>query len=161
LPDSDRIPLDHVLAYEQLSEPTSMIPTSNSAAKGNSGVWRTYDLPRRAALTGDHISDCAVSHDMSTGAPGVSLEFTPKGGDELSALTERGVGRKLAIVLDGRVMSAPVITAKIGGGHALINLGRGEPSALEQEARDLCAVLRSGAVPGRLVLVRDEVVPPK
>ena len=69
-------------------------------------------------------------------------------------LTARSIGRKLAISLDGRVRTAPVIETRIPGGRARISLGSwADPETLKDEARDLVAVLRAGALPAPIHVV--------
>jgi protein-export membrane protein SecD len=70
-------------------------------------------------------------------------------------VTEENVGRRLAIVLDGVIQSAPVIKTRIGGGRGIIEGGFGV-----EEAKDLALVLRSGALPAPLKVVNKYVVGP-
>lgn len=75
-------------------------------------------------------------------------------------LTADNIGKRLAIVLDNIVHSAPVIQSRIGGGHGQITLGRGDGDALMKEAKDLAIVLRAGALPAQLDFLEQRVIGP-
>src|SRR5262249_17908706 len=66
-------------------------------------------------------------------------------------LTSKNVGRKMAIILDEKVQSAPVIQTAITGGKSNITMGGGDPRLVQQAAEDLVNVLRTGALPAPLV----------
>ncbi|MEK7766742.1 MAG: protein translocase subunit SecD, partial [bacterium] len=89
------------------------------------------------------------------GTPVVSFEMTPKGGRDFAELTGRHVGRRLAIVLDGKVYSAPVIRSRIGGGSGVI-----EGRFTSDEAHNLALILRAGALPAPVKIVNKEIVGP-
>ena len=119
--------------------------------------WRTYYLFARAEVSGDDIEDADATWDQQTGRPEVSLHLDAAGAKALEALTARAVGRKLAILLEGRVNSAPIIEGKIAGGNARISMGGAtDPFQLQSEAKDLVAILRTGATaaPVSLVAIR-------
>jgi preprotein translocase subunit SecD len=112
--------------------------------------WRTYFLYSKAEITGDMIRDAQARSDQSDKGLGgwyVSMEFTPLGGDRFEEITGKNVKRRFAIVLDGKVESAPVIQSKISGGHGQITLGSGSIDEQLKDARKLELVLRSGALP--------------
>ncbi len=122
-------------------------------------TWRSYLVYRHADVTGDGIDDAEVAWDGQTGRPEVSLTFNADAARSFEALTARAVGRKLAILLEGKVSSAPVIEGKIAGGHARITMGGyTDPFQLHEEAKDLTAVLRSGATAAPVELL--EIRPP-
>jgi preprotein translocase subunit SecD len=126
---------------------------------GNDGGWRTYLVVAHADLTGDSIEDAEVSWDQNTGRPEVSLTLDSDGARQFATLTEHIVGRKLAILLEGHVNAAPVVESKIAGGHVRITMGGyQDPFQLQQDAKDLVAVLRTGAVYAPVTLV--ELLPP-
>ncbi len=106
-----------------------------------------------AALTGEHISNAYVGFD-STG-PYVGLHFDAQGGRAFARVTGENVGKRLAIILDGKASSAPVIQDKITGGKATIT-GRFS----DQEAHDLAGVLRSGALPAPINILEERTVGP-
>lgn len=132
-------PADHSIAFER-----------------KDAAWRSYYLYTRTELTGDAIQDLEVSWDQQTGRPEVSISFDADGAKRFEATTARAVGRKLAILLEGTVQSAPVIESKIAGGHARVTMGGySDPSRLQEEAKDLVAVLRSGGTAAPVALVES------
>lgn len=106
-------------------------------------------------LTGADLADATASVD-ELGQPLVSLEFTPTGARRFEAITAAAVGRRLAIVIDGEVESAPTVRAPISGGVAQIQLDPGHDA---EDAAGLAVALRTGALPTALRLVASEVVP--
>ncbi|MFC1593708.1 protein translocase subunit SecD [Candidatus Omnitrophota bacterium] len=113
-------------------------------------------LKQEAALIGDAIADAQVSFDRSGfGEPYVSLKFESKAAKEFATLTQQNVGKRLAIVLDGNVYSAPVIREAIPSGEAQIS-GRFDLD----EARDLAIVLRVGALPAPMYIEEERTVGP-
>ena len=111
--------------------------------------WIVYLLKKRASVTGDYLANADVGFD-EVGRPDVQFTMNSKGGELMGKLTGENVGRKMAIVLDEKVTSAPVIQSQINE-RGRIQLGSvGDPVQLQQEAKDLVAVLRSGALPAPL-----------
>ena len=146
LKGDDAVPSDHEIGYE-LKESKDEEGNSTSTDK----LWRTYYLHRRAELTGEYIQDAEVSWDQQTGRPEVSLSFDREGANLFEKATSQSIGRKMAIILDEKINSAPVIEGRIGGGHARITMGGySDPFQLQNEAKDLVAVLRTGALPAPL-----------
>ena len=95
-----------------------------------------------------------VSWDQQTGRPEVSVEFDAEGARLFEALSGRAVGRKLAILLEGVVMSAPVIEGKIAAAApASPWAATAIPFALQTEAKDLAAIMNAGALPAPVTLV--------
>lgn len=114
-------------------------------------IWITYYLHRRAELTGDYIADAEVQWDERTGRPEVGLTFDHTGASIFERVSGDHVGERMAIILDSKINSAPVLQSRIGGGRARITLGGfKDPFKLQQEAKDLVAVLRAGALPAPL-----------
>jgi preprotein translocase subunit SecD len=87
--------------------------------------------------------------------PNVSVTFDSKGAKEFDLVTAANVGKRMAIVLDGKVYSAPTINERISGGRAVIS-GR----FATEEANDLAVVLRAGALPAPLKTLQDLTVGP-
>lgn len=113
-----------------------------------------------SALTGDELQEAIVRIDPQQNRPYVGLEFKPNGARLFEELTGANVGKRLAIVLDGNVYSAPVVQGRIAGGSAQITLGAGDYNASMMEARDLALVLRAGALPVELIFEEQRVVGP-
>lgn len=122
---------------------------------------RAHVVRRRPALTSRSIRKAEVKTDPGAPRPSVLLELDPEGGRLLEQLTTRLIGRKLAIVLDGKLVSAPLVLGKISGGKALITMG-GAASAADQlaEAELLVSTISSGALPMRLTLQVERLAAP-
>lgn len=117
-----------------------------------------YFLKSKAELSGEHLKDARVEigqgYDPQTaGKPYVSLTFTGEGADLFADVTGANIKERLAIVLDGRVQSAPVIQDKIRGGRAQIT---GDFSM--EDAKDLRVVLRAGALPVPIRIEEERTV---
>ncbi|HPS20850.1 MAG TPA: protein translocase subunit SecD [Candidatus Omnitrophota bacterium] len=109
-----------------------------------------------AALTGDLLVNAKTEFSSeSFGEPYVSLTLNPKGAQLFADLTATNVGKRLAIVLDGKVISAPVIREPIPSGQAQIS---GNFSV--DEANDLSVILRAGALPAPVVVEEERTVGP-
>lgn len=113
-------------------------------------------IEKKVSLTGDTLVDATTEFSQQTfNQPYVSIELNAEGGATFSELTGENVGRRLAIVLDGTVYSAPVIQEKIPSGRAQIT---GNFSA--QESNDLAIVLRAGALPAPVKIIEERTVGP-
>ncbi len=113
-----------------------------------------YLVKAKTLLTGDAIKDARVAFDRFN-RPYISLAFTPWGAKEFERITAENVNRRLAIILDGTVYSAPVIREKISGGRAVI-----EGDFTLEEAHDLAIVLRAGALPAPVKILEERTVGP-
>ena len=111
--------------------------------------YRTYLLKKRAGVTGEYLSNAEESWD-EMGRPEVSFTMNRQGSDMMGKLTGENVGRKMAVVLDEKITSAPVIESKISDRGRITMGGYGDPFKLQQEVKDLVGVLRSGALPAPL-----------
>ena len=120
---------------------------------------RTFQTPylvkKRTLLTGAHLTDARVQIDPQYGDPYVSIDFDRKGARLFEKITEENVRKRLAIVLDDRVYSAPVIQEKIAGGQARIT-----GSFTDEEARVLAIALRAGALPAPVEILEERTVGP-
>ncbi|MBI5379050.1 MAG: protein translocase subunit SecD [Nitrospirae bacterium] len=112
-------------------------------------------LWKKALLAGDAIADARVSIDQRANEPYVSLTFDAAGAQRFEKITAEHVKKRLAIILDGTVYSAPVIQERIAGGQAQIT-GRFTPD----EAKDLAIVLRAGALPAPVKILQNVTVGP-
>jgi preprotein translocase subunit SecD len=124
--------------------------------------YRTYYLFGRAEVTGQAIEDAYVANDpQQAGKPYVAITFNSQGADQFRELTGRNVKRRMAIVLDDVVASAPVIQTEIGGGHCSITLGgfRAYNEVLN-EAKDLVLVLKAGALPVPINASNEQMIGP-
>jgi preprotein translocase subunit SecD len=114
-----------------------------------------YLLKRRAVLTGDSLTDARVQIDTQYGDPYVSISFDARGARVFERITGENVGKRLAIVLDNNVYSAPVIRDRIAGGKAQIT-----GHFTMNEAKDLAIVLRAGALPAPVIILEERTVGP-
>jgi preprotein translocase subunit SecD len=131
----------------------SILPMEYKDAYGRL-VQETIAVDDTAVLTGDRISDATPTFTPN-GEAMVSLSFDRRGADIFSRLTEENVDKRMAIVLDGKVYSAPVIREKISGGRASIT-GNFTPAT----AADLAVVLRAGALPAPVLVLEQREVGP-
>ena len=119
---------------------------------------REYRIPylvkKRVMLTGDVLSDARVSIGQFND-PYVSITFDAKGGREFDRITGDNVRKRMAVVLDNTIYSAPMIQERITGGRAQIT-----GTFSMQEASDLAIVLRAGALPAPLKIIQDLTVGP-
>ena len=114
-----------------------------------------YLVKKRAPLTGKDLTDARVQIDSQYSEPYVSISFNSRGSRLFERITGANIGKRLAIVLDQSVYSAPVIRDKISGGKAQIT-GR----FTMDEARDLAIVLRAGALPAPVKILEERTVGP-
>jgi len=116
---------------------------------------RPYVLETREIVTGENLVDAQPGFDQRTNEPIVSFRFDTQGAKRFAVTTQQNVGRPFAIVLDGKVISAPVIREPILGGTGQISGG-----FTVQEANDLAILLRAGALPAKLTIVEERTVGP-
>jgi preprotein translocase subunit SecD len=110
---------------------------------------------KRAVLTGDTIKTARVNFQSQAGGAYVSLSFDNRGAQIFDRVTAENVKRRLAIVLDDTVYSAPVIQERISGGEAQIT-----GSFTPEEASDLAIVLRAGSLPAPVKIIQNVSVGP-
>ncbi|HIN78980.1 MAG TPA: protein translocase subunit SecD [Gemmatimonadetes bacterium] len=115
-----------------------------------------YVLEEDAFLTGDRLESATAGRDPQFNQSQVQFELSRAGGRTFSQFTGQHVGDLLAIVLDGRVQSAPVIRDRIGA-RGQIDMGSGTPL---EEASDLALVLRAGALPAKINIIEERTVGP-
>lgn len=115
-------------------------------------------LSKDPLMEGKDVQSAQMRLDLDQerpGAPGVSFTLTSRGGATFADVTGANVGRRLAIVLDNRVQSAPNIVERIPRGQGSIT-----GSFTEEEAQNLAIVLRSGALPAPVHVVEERTVGP-
>ena len=110
-------------------------------------------LNSQVLMTGEMVKNAQVRIGGTFNEPYVSLDLTGRGGKLFGNITEKNVNRRLAIVLDEVVRSAPVIREKIMGGSAQIS-----GSFTHEEATDLAIVLRVGALPAPVEIIQNLTV---
>lgn len=105
------------------------------------------------SLTGKYIKTARVEYDGRTGKPQIGLVFDDEGAKMFADITKNNIGKPLAILLDGQVISAPVIQSEILGGQAQIT-----GSFSIQEANDLSRGLKYGALPVAIELIGTQTI---
>ncbi|WP_298728043.1 protein translocase subunit SecD [uncultured Ferrovibrio sp.] len=114
-----------------------------------------YVVRRKVEVAGDNLVDAQAGYDQRTGQPVVNFRFDSTGAKRFAEVTQQAVGLPFAIVLDNKVLSAPVIREPILGGSGQIS---GNFSVVE--ANDLAVLLRAGALPAPLKVIEERVVGP-
>lgn len=112
-------------------------------------------VQEKTVLTGDLLADAQVRIDTRFNEPYVSIDFNAVGAKRFDQITAANIGKRMAIVLDDTVYSAPVIRERISGGSAQVS-----GSFTEQEATDLAIVLRAGSLPAPVKILEDRTVGP-
>jgi len=134
--------------------PGSMLMPSQSDFDGL-GQPRKYLLKKRVMVGGDTLIDASATLDSRTGEPVVSFRFDTVGAKRFADVTMKNVNKPFAILLDGKVLSAPVIREPILGGSGQISGGFSVA-----EANDLSLLLRAGALPAPLTILEERSVGP-
>jgi len=140
----DKIPQDDEILFGRVVE------------KGTGRVFKkVYLLKKQTLMTGDFIKEARVNIDRRFNEPYVGLSFNSTGAKLFEEITANNVKKRLAIILDNNVYSAPVIQERIAGGNAQIT-----GTFTMDEARDLAIVLRSGSLPAPLKMLQNVTVGP-
>jgi protein-export membrane protein SecD len=142
---------ENPLAYPDIK---AVMPEGASIFESKGSM--NYYVLDKALLTGATLANAKVEFGGEYGQIMVSIEFNKDGGKIFERITEKNIGKSLAIVLDGIVQSAPVIRTRIP---------RGERASIEgnfnsEEAKVLATVLRAGALPAPVKLIEERTVGP-
>ncbi|MBK1697751.1 protein translocase subunit SecD [Rhodovibrio salinarum] len=130
---------------------SEVLPSDEAGPEGQ--PTRQYVVRKRIMVSGENLTDAQPTFQQ--GQPVVSFTFDTVGAKRFGETTQENVGRPFAIVLDGKVISAPVIREPILGGQGVIS---GDFTV--QEANDLALLLRAGALPAPLTVVEERTVGP-
>ena len=130
------------------------LPLLEKQMGGKETVKQQIAVDKDAMLTGEDVSDARPAFDQMNQAY-VTLNFNARGARIFERVTSENVGRRMAIVLDGKVYSAPVIRERIGGGRASIS-----GNFTTAEAQDLAIVLRAGSLPAPVTVLEERTVGP-
>ncbi|MFL5813340.1 MAG: protein translocase subunit SecD [Bdellovibrionia bacterium] len=148
-----KIPAGKMIAFER--------PKANG--KGEESAIRIPMLVGvKADMTGEDLQDASVSLDHSDSGqnrPVVAFQFNPRGAATSERVTGENIHKRMAIVLDNVVQSAPMIQSKISD-RGQITLGSGDYDAMMREAQDLSIVLRAGALPAKLEFLEQRIIGP-
>jgi preprotein translocase subunit SecD len=137
------IPFGDVILYERVADPQTGAITRIP-----------YLIKDKTLMTGDVLKDARVKLDQNN-RPYVGLSFHPAGAKLFEQITGDNVGKRLAIILDNNIYSAPVIRQRIAGGEAII-----EGRFTMEDARDLAIVLRAGSLPAPVKVLEERTVGP-
>lgn len=132
----------------------SLFPMITVRPDGNT-VETPIALDREPLMTGEDVADARPNFDTRDNSPGVGLSFNTRGASMFERITGEHIHKRMAIVLDGKVHSAPTIQQRISGGKASIT-GRFTPT----EAQDLAIVLRAGSLPAPVTVLEERAVGP-
>jgi SecD/SecF fusion protein len=123
---------------------------------------KTIPGKEKADLEGDAIEDARQEFDQVTNEVAVAMEMNATGARNWARLTEKNVGKPIAIVLDDIVYSAPNVIQKIEGGHSRITMGAGgkNQQLVIEEANDLANILKAGKLEAPAIIVQEQVVGP-
>jgi SecD/SecF fusion protein len=147
-PDLSKLPVDATIAWGN----------QDMTLRSGETVRELFALDRRTPLTGSGIKNARVKYGMDSdnpSAPGVELIMNSNGRTIFARVTGENVGRRLAIVLEGQVASAPVVREKIRDGVAAITGG-----FTDKEAQGLNVVLKAGALPAPMLFIEERTVGP-
>jgi preprotein translocase subunit SecD len=115
----------------------------------------TLPVEKRVMVAGEDLVDAQPGFDSRTGEPDVNFRFNLRGGQRFGQVTSDNVGRPFAIVLDGKVISAPRILGPITGGQGQIT-----GNFTIEQADNLAVLLRAGALPAKLTVIEESTVGP-
>ncbi len=163
-PIASQLP-ENISAVEEekiIQEFTSKIPEDDEILFGRvvdkqtgKVTKKVYLLKKQTLMTGDLLTEARVNIDQLYNEPYVSMSFDSAGAKLFEQITEANVKKRLAIILDNNVYSAPVIRERIPGGNAQIT-----GSFSMDEAKDLAIVLRSGSLRAPLKMLQNVTVGP-
>jgi preprotein translocase subunit SecD len=143
--------VDQSMSAEQAL--ASHVPAEAEILDGEKG--EKYLIEKRVLVSGADLTDAQPGFDQRNGEPIVSFRFNSVGARKFAEATQQNVGKPFAIVLDNKVISAPVIREPILGGSGEIS-----GNFTVEQANDLAILLRAGALPAPLTIVEERTVGP-
>ena len=129
------------------------LPPDDELLPGTEQPSSSYVVQKHVMVSGGDLTDAQPGFDQRTNEPIVSFRFNTSGARKFAETTQQNVGKPFAIVLDNKVISAPVIREPILGGSGQIS-----GSFTVQSANDLAILLRAGALPAPLTVVEERTV---
>lgn len=139
------VPEGYEVLYEHIRDPVTHV-------RVDTRPWLVED---RVLMTGETLENAYIQYDPMTNTPNVAFQFNSAGAVQFGEITSRNVNRKLAVILDNVVQSAPVIRSAIMGGSGII-----EGRFTLDEAKALAVVLRAGALPAEVRIIEERSVGP-
>ncbi len=137
------------------SDPDAVAGVGNEILPSADEEGQYYTLEQAPVVTGEELVDAQPSFDQN-GRPAVSFRFNPAGARKFGDYTANNIGSPFAIVLDGEVISAPVIQSHIPGGSGIIT-----GSFTVEESTNLAVLLRAGALPAGLDFLEERTIGPE
>ena len=131
-------------------ETNSLINSHVFVNQDNGSEIRVEKIPN---MTGDYILDASLKYQDNR--PVVAFSFNKEGADLFSKMTSENIGSRFAIVLDGSLITAPVIQEAITGGSGQIS-----GSFTNEEANNLSIILKSGSLPTKIEIIQEKQVGP-
>lgn len=152
------------LEFRMVTDPNSYDPAEVAAGRAPVGSEiLTYAnepgfevVSRQVMISGDQLVDAQQSFDPQNNQPVVTIRFNGQGATIFSRVTRENVGKRFAMLIDGKVLSAPSINEPINGGSAQIS-----GSFTVESASNMAIALRSGALPVKLSVVEERTVTPE
>lgn len=135
-----------------IPEGTEILEGVEQKIKGKK-IKEWYLVKKEPIITGDMLKDARATID-NRGKPAVNFELTSEGADKFGEATAKMIGKRLAIVLDNKVMSAPVVRSRISASGQITG------DFTPEEAADLAIVLRAGALPAPVYILEESVIGP-
>ena len=130
-------------------------PEKAVAMIGRTALMQFKDDKGNVVLSGKDLKDARANMSQQGGGAIVNIEFNSEGGKKFAELTAKNIGKQIAIELDGKVLTAPVVQEAITGGRAQIS---GQRSM--EEAEHLAILLRSGSLPVKIEVLENRTVGP-
>jgi preprotein translocase subunit SecD len=130
-------------------------PPDSEVLQSADGTKQPYVVKKQVLVSGGELNDAQPGFDQRTNEPIVSFRFNTTGSRKFATATQENVGQPFAIVLDNKVISAPVIREPITGGSGQIS-----GNFTVQSANDLAILLRAGALPAKLTPIEQRTVGP-
>lgn len=143
--------VDDSVGPEELA--AGRVPPGSEILPSEDGYSPSYLIRKRALVSGDMLTDAQQQFDQQTGSAVVSFRFNSVGARRFGDATAQNIGKRFAIVLDGKVISAPTIQGAITGGSGQIT-GNFTP----ESANNLAILLRAGALPAPLNVEQQSTV---
>ncbi|RYF92236.1 MAG: protein translocase subunit SecD, partial [Caulobacteraceae bacterium] len=144
--------VDQTMSVQQ-AEVEGVPPGSEILPSGDPRFPAPYLVKKRADVTGEMLTDAKQEMDSSTGQTVVAFRMNGEGAKRFGSVTSNNIGRPFAIILDGKVISAPNINSAITGGQGIIT-----GNFTVQSANELAILLRAGALPAPLNVEQQTTV---
>lgn len=144
---------EDAIARNVVPSDTEIMPADEGSSQVREGRERQYAVYSQVALGGENLTNANAS--FQNGLPVVEFQFNTLGAQKFGAITQENIGKRFAVVLDNKVITAPVIRTSILGGRGII-----EGNFTVEGANELAVLLRAGALPAPLNVIEERSVGP-